>query len=94
MEPEQKRRMSEPSARNPRFKERLETLCVEMIDKGILYSEALEHFEKSFISEVVRRNGGNLKRSAVALGIHRNTLSKKVNRYKSRRHPPAAAKAR
>ena len=63
----------------PRLKERIETLCREMIEKGILFSEAMEHFERCFITEVVRRNGGNLTRAAASLGIHRNTLSKKVN---------------
>jgi DNA-binding protein Fis len=61
-----------------RLKERLETLCKEMVDKGILYSEAMEHFERCFIAEVLRKNDGNLLRSASRLGIHRNTLSKKV----------------
>lgn len=63
----------------PKLKERIETLCRDMIEKGILFSEAMEHFERSFITEVVRRNGGNLTRAAARLGIHRNTLSKKVN---------------
>ena len=68
----------------PRLKERVETLCRDMIEKGILYSEAMEHFERCFITEVMRRNRGNLTRAAASLGIHRNTLSKKVNH---RNHP-------
>jgi DNA-binding NtrC family response regulator len=52
-----------------------------MIDRGILFSEAVNQFEKSFITEVISRNGGNLMRSAEKLGIHRNTLSKKLTRY-------------
>ncbi len=63
----------------PKFKERLEILCRDMIDKGILFSEALERFERCFIAEVMERNGGNMTRAAAALGMHRNTLSKKVN---------------
>ena len=62
----------------PGLKERLEALCKEMIDKGILYSEATDCFEKCFIAEVMGRNNGNLIRSSAVLGIHRNTLSKKV----------------
>ena len=69
----------------PKFKERVETLCRDMIEKGILYSEAMENFERCFMSEVVRRNRGNMTRAAVVLGIHRNTLSKKLNhRHKNR----------
>ena len=64
----------------PKFKERVETLCGDMIEKGILFSEAMENFERCFIKEVVRRNRGNMTRAAAVLGIHRNTLSKKINR--------------
>jgi DNA-binding protein Fis len=68
-----------------RLKERLEILCKEMIDKGILYSEAMEQFESCFIAEVLRKNDGNLLRSASRLGIHRNTLSKKVKDRRNQR---------
>ncbi len=61
-----------------RFKERLEILCKEMIEKGILFSEAKAQFERCFIAEILRLNKGNQLRSAAVLGMHRNTLSKKV----------------
>jgi transcriptional regulator with PAS, ATPase and Fis domain len=78
--------MSENEVKPPlRFKERLETICREMVEKGILFSEATEHFEQCFISEVLRRNKGNLIRTAAALRIHRNTLSKKVNHSRIRK---------
>ena len=66
----------------PRLKERLEILCKEMIERGILFSEAMGPFERCFIAEVMRKNNGNLIRTAASLGIHRNTLSKKVSRRK------------
>jgi DNA-binding NtrC family response regulator len=69
-----------------RLKERLEMLCTEMIDKGILYSEATEQFERCFITEVMRRNDGNIIRTATHLGIHRNTLSKKVKHLHNNHH--------
>ena len=75
--------MSESEVKPPiRLKERLENLCREMVERGILFSEATEQFERCFIAEVLRRNNGNLLRTAAKLGIHRNTLSKKVNRRK------------
>ncbi len=78
--------MNEIQIRQPlRLKERLEILCMEMIEKGILFSEAMEQFERCFIAEVVRRNDGNLIRSAANLGIHRNTLSKKIRSHKKPR---------
>jgi DNA-binding NtrC family response regulator len=70
----------------PRLKERMEAICLELIDKGILYSEALGQFERCFIIEVVRRNDGNLMRAARELGIHRNTLAQRMSRYKRRRN--------
>ena len=73
------------SKQQPRLKERLETICVEMIDKGILFSEALEQFEMCFMSEVLKRYDGNLMRASVALGVHRNTLAKRMNRHKAKR---------
>ena len=62
-----------------RLKDRLEALCLEMIDKGILLPEAVEQFERCFILEVVRRNDGNLLRASERLRIHRNTLSKRLS---------------
>ena len=68
-----------------RLKDRLEALCVEMIDRGILFGEAVEQFEKCFITEVVARTDHSMVRAAERLGIHRNTLSKKLASYKQRR---------
>lgn len=64
----------------PRLKDRLESLCTEMIEKGILYSEARDQFDRCFITEVVRRYDGNLVRAAARLGIHRNTLAKRIKK--------------
>jgi DNA-binding NtrC family response regulator len=75
--------MSESEIKSPvRLKDRLEILCKEMVEKGILFPEAMEQFERCFIAEVLRRNGGNLIRTAANLRMHRNTLSKKVKRNK------------
>ncbi len=68
-----------------RLKDRLEALCVEMLDRGIEFGEALDQFEKTFIVEMVKRNGGNMIRASAALGIHRNTLSKRLAEYKLKR---------
>jgi len=54
---------------------RLESLIDEMLDGGILLSEALGEFEKLYIKKAFLRNQGHLSKTARALGIHRNTLS-------------------
>jgi len=76
--------MSESGKEQVRLKERLENLCVEMIERGIKFSEAMGQFERSFISEVLRRCDGNLQRASEKLEIHRNTLAKRVGLYKIR----------
>ena len=79
--------MSESEIKRPlRLKERVENLCSEMVEKGILFPEAMEQFEKCFITEVMRRNDGNLIRTAARLGIHRNTLSKRVKHFSKNGH--------
>jgi len=63
-------------------KQQLDALVTEMIDKGILFSDARREFEKRFISRVLQRHQGNLSRAAKDLKIHRNTLGKKIVEYK------------
>jgi Fis family transcriptional regulator, factor for inversion stimulation protein len=63
-------------------KEQLESLINQMVERGILYDEALTEFEKKFIRKVLERNQWNQCKAARVLGIHRNTLSKKISEYK------------
>jgi DNA-binding NtrC family response regulator len=60
----------------------LERLVAEMVDKGIRYDEAQREFEKRFISRVVQQSDGNLSRAADTLGVHRNTLTRKIKDLK------------
>jgi len=62
-------------------KEQLESLVGMMVDRGILLEEALEEFEKKFIKRVLEQARGNQCRAAKVLGIHRNTLSRKISSY-------------
>jgi Fis family transcriptional regulator len=67
-----------PSAHPPRFKDRIEILCAEMAERGIRFSEAMQQFEHCFIQTVLKRQDGHLSLAARELGIHRNTLARKV----------------
>ncbi len=60
------------------LKQRLEALVSEMIDRGIVFTDARREFEKRFISRVLQRHKGNLSRAAKDLHIHRNTLGRKI----------------
>jgi transcriptional regulator with PAS, ATPase and Fis domain len=66
---------------------RLETLIEEMLDGRILLAEALTEFEKLYIKKALARNKHHLSRTARALGIHRNTLSKRVAAYQEKERP-------
>jgi DNA-binding protein Fis len=63
-------------------KDQLEGLVSQMVERGILFDEAVGEFEKRFIKRVLDRADGNQSRAAQILGIHRNTLSRKIGAYK------------
>jgi Fis family transcriptional regulator len=63
-------------------KDQLEGLVAQMVDRGILFDEAVGEFEKRFIRRILDRAEGNQCRAAKMLGIHRNTLSRKIGEYK------------
>jgi Fis family transcriptional regulator, factor for inversion stimulation protein len=65
--------------------DRLEKLIEEMVDKGVHFDDAVHEFEKRFIVRVLGRCDGSLTRAADTLGIHRNTLTRKIDQYKIRR---------
>ena len=64
------------------MKDQLEALVNQMVERGILFDEAVGEFEKRFIKRVLDRAEGNQSRAAQVLGIHRNTLSRKMDEYK------------
>jgi len=62
-------------------KEQMDSLVGMMVERGILLEEAVTEFEKKFIRRVLERCKGNQSRCAKELGIHRNTLSRKITEY-------------
>jgi two-component system nitrogen regulation response regulator GlnG len=64
------------------LKDQLEALVGQMVERGIQFDEAIVEFEKKFIKRVLDRSRGNQSRAARLLGIHRNTLSRKIDLYK------------
>ena len=64
------------------MKDQLEGLISQMVERGILFDEAVGDFEKKFIRRVLDRTSGNQSKAALVLGIHRNTLSRKIGVYK------------
>ena len=68
------------------MRDQLDGLVTQMVERGILFEEAVGEFEKRFIKRVLERNNGNQSRTAEVLGIHRNTLSRKLTEYKLDHH--------
>ena len=67
--------------------ERLERLIEEMVTKGIRFADASREFERRFISRVLAESDGNLSKAAEVLGMHRNTLSRKIAEHRLKRRP-------
>ena len=65
--------------------DRLERLVEEMVDQGVHFEDAVREFEKRFIVRVLVKEDGSLTKTAEALGIHRNTLTRKMGEYKLKR---------
>ena len=68
------------------MKEQLESLVAEMVEKRIYLDEALDEFEKKFIQNALAKTGGNQTKAAQLLGVHRNTLNRKIVQYKLNGH--------
>lgn len=82
------------------MKERFEGLIERLLEANIFLPEAIEILERSMIQRAVDTNAGNQCAAAKQLGIHRNTLQRKMHEYgigngKPRRKPVSkAAKTR
>ena len=63
----------------------MDRLVAEMLDKGVQYEDARREFEKMFISRALQRSKGNLGNAAGLLGLHRNTISRKIAEYRIKR---------
>jgi DNA-binding NtrC family response regulator len=65
--------------------ERIEKLVEEMVDKGVRFEDATREFEKRFIARVLAATDGSLTKTADMLGMHRNTLTRKMGEFRIKR---------
>ena len=65
--------------------DKLQRLIEEMVDKGVRFDDAVREFEKRFIALVLGNCDGSVTKAADTLGMHRNTLARKLREYKMRR---------
>jgi Fis family transcriptional regulator, factor for inversion stimulation protein len=60
----------------------LDQLVTEMVAKGVHYEDAQREFDKRFVATVIDKCDGNLCKAADTLGVHRNTLARKIKDLK------------
>lgn len=68
------------------MKEKLESLVTEMIERRVYLGEAVNEFERKFIQSALTKTGGNQTEAAKFLGVHRNTLNRKIVQHKLNGH--------
>jgi DNA-binding NtrC family response regulator len=70
------------------MKESFERLVDHLIESGFFLEEAVEILEKTLIARAVERTDGNRSAASKLLGIHRNTLQRKIDQYQLGDHRP------
>jgi Fis family transcriptional regulator, factor for inversion stimulation protein len=63
-------------------KDQLDALVNQMIEHGVAYEDAVSEFERRFIGKMLEKSNNNRSKTAQALGIHRNTLSRKISQFR------------
>ena len=74
----------------------IDELAAQLLDSGFFMEEAVELLEKAMITGALQRSDANQSEASKTLGIHRNTLQRKMWEYKidgKRRKPMARAVA-
>jgi DNA-binding NtrC family response regulator len=66
-------------------RDQLDKLVQELLEKGVLYDEARREFEKMFIARALQRSNGSVGDAAEMLGLHRNTIARKISEYRIKR---------
>jgi DNA-binding NtrC family response regulator len=63
----------------------LERLVSDMLDKGLHYEDVRRELEKLSITRALQRTKGSLGHAAELLGVHRNTIARKIAEYRIKR---------
>jgi Fis family transcriptional regulator, factor for inversion stimulation protein len=63
-------------------RDQLDSLVQQMLERGVRYDDARREFEKVFITRALQRSGGSVGDAAELLGIHRNTVTRKMAEYR------------
>ena len=80
------------------MKETFDGLVDHLMEAGFFVQEAVELLEETMIARALARTNGNRSAASKLLGIHRNTMQKKLAEFKlesplPQRKPPQRGKA-
>lgn len=64
------------------MKEKFEALVEHLVGNGFFLEEVVELLERTLIQRTLEVTGGNRSAASKLLGIHRNTLQRKLEEYK------------
>jgi DNA-binding NtrC family response regulator len=64
------------------MKHTFDDLVDHLMNGGFFLEEAVEILEKTLMTRTLERTGGNRSAASKLLGIHRNTLQKKMHDFK------------
>ena len=67
------------------MRDQLDTLVQEMLNRGVHYDDARREFERVFITRALQRSKGSVGDAASLLGLHRNTVARKMTEYRIKR---------
>ena len=67
------------------MRDSLDRLVSEMLDKGLHYEDIRREFEKLSITRALQRSKGCVGDAADLLGVHRNTIARKIAEYRIKR---------
>jgi len=81
------------------MKDSFDALLNNLMDAGFFLEQAVEIVERGMIARAMERTSANQLQASKLLGIHRNTLQRKMVKYqidgkRPRRKPFARARAR
>ena len=67
------------------MRDHLERLVSDMLEKGLHYEDVRREFEKLSITRALQRTKGCVGDAADLLGVHRNTIARKIAEYRIKR---------
>lgn len=68
-------------AKEPTVRDILAGVIDQMLGTGIYWTEVLGQFEKLYIEKALQKANGSVSGAAELMGVHRNTISKKIRDY-------------